>query len=215
MLVGINHDEICIVRLQQTQSHGNRSATSLPGDPSPCMKAIPSPQTSASGSGQSAAKALLNSLFTSTVLQAVRPETTPTAQPTSAKSFERCHSKKGNRDSRKPLIKAADVNIPALSRQLTSELSWAGNQHERFRWSHESGRWGSTLKRVLDISAMTFTLSGFDAWTFQIVCCGSLLILEALRRDGERLSTVLQPMDCTRQRAHALIRQPSCTLLGH
>ena len=67
---------------------------------------------------------------------------------------------------------------------------------------------------VLDISAMTFTLSGFDAWTFQIVCSGSLLVLEALRRDGERLSTVLQPMDCTRQRAHALIRQPSCTLLG-
>ena len=64
------------------------------------------------------------------------------------------------------------------------------------------------------ISAMTFTLSGFDAWTFQIVFYGSLLVLEALR-DDERLSTVLDPMDCTRQRAHALIRQPSCTHLGH
>ena len=64
------------------------------------------------------------------------------------------------------------------------------------------------------ISAMTFTLSGFDAWTFQIVFYGSLLVLEALR-DDERLSTVLDPMDCTRQRAHALILQPSCTLVGH
>ena len=63
------------------------------------------------------------------------------------------------------------------------------------------------------ISAMTFTLSGFDAWTFQIVFYGSLLVLEALH-DDERLSTVLQPMDCTRQRAHALTRQPSCTLVG-
>ena len=51
------------------------------------------------------------------------------------------------------------------------------------------------------ISAMTFTLSGFDSWTFQIVFYGSLLVLD--------------PMDCTRQRAHALIRQPSCTLVGH
>ncbi len=67
---------------------------------------------------------------------------------------------------------------------------------------------------VLVISAMTFTLSGFDAWTFQIVFVGSLLVLEAFRGE-ERFSTVLQPMDCTRQRAHALIRQPSCTLLGH
>ena len=92
---------------------------------------------------------------------------------------------------------------------------WLGNQPERFSWSHDSEQWGSTLLMVLVISAMTFTLSGFDAWTFQIVGCGSLLVLEALRRDGERLSTVLQPMDCTRQRAHALIRQPSCTLLGH
>ena len=63
------------------------------------------------------------------------------------------------------------------------------------------------------ISAMTFTLAGFDAWTFQIVFYGSLLVLEALH-DDERLSTVLQPMDFTRQRAHALIRQPSCTLVG-
>ena len=63
------------------------------------------------------------------------------------------------------------------------------------------------------VSAMTFTLSGVDAWTFQIVFYGSLLVLEALR-DDERLSTVLDPMDCTRQRAHALIRQPSCTLVG-
>ncbi len=63
------------------------------------------------------------------------------------------------------------------------------------------------------ISAMTFTLSGFDSWTFQIVFYGSLLVLEALH-DDERLSTVLDPMDCTRQRAHALIRQPSCTLVA-
>ena len=63
------------------------------------------------------------------------------------------------------------------------------------------------------ISAMTFTLSGFDSWTFEIVFYGSLLVLEALH-DDERLSTVLDPMDCTRQRAHALIRQPSCPLLA-
>ena len=63
------------------------------------------------------------------------------------------------------------------------------------------------------IFAMTFTLSGFNSWTFQIVFYGSLLVLEALR-DDQRLSTVLQPMDCTRQRVHALIRQPSCTLVG-
>jgi len=215
MLAGVNHDELCIVRLKQTQSQGNRLSTGLPGDPCPCMKASPGPQTSASSSGQSAAKTPLSGPFTSTVLQAVRPKTTPTIQPTTAKSTERCHSQ--NKQQRFPQTSDPGCRRKRshLSRQQTSELSWARNQHERFRWSLKSERWGSTLKRVLDISAMTFTLSGFDAWTFQIVCCGSLLILEALRRDGERLSTVLQPMDCTRQRAHALIRQPSCTLLDH
>jgi len=29
------------------------------------------------------------------------------------------------------------------------------------------------------------------------------------------LSTILQPMDCTRTRIHELIRQPSCTLANH
>ena len=60
---------------------------------------------------------------------------------------------------------------------------------------------------------MTFTLSGFDSWTFQIVFYGSLLVLEALR-DDQRLSTVLNPMDCTRTRAHELIRHPSCSLIS-
>ncbi|MFM1900921.1 MAG: hypothetical protein RLZZ216_1497 [Cyanobacteriota bacterium] len=60
---------------------------------------------------------------------------------------------------------------------------------------------------------MTFTLSGFDSWSFQIVFYGSLLVLEALK-DDQRLSTVLNPMDCTRQRAHELIRRPSCSLIG-
>ena len=65
----------------------------------------------------------------------------------------------------------------------------------------------------LQTLTMTLTLSGFDSWTFQIVFYGSLLVLEALRAD-ERLSTVLEPMDCTRTRAHELIRCPSCTLIG-
>ena len=60
---------------------------------------------------------------------------------------------------------------------------------------------------------MTFTLSGFDSWTFQVVFYGSLLVLEALR-DDQRLSTVLNPMDDTHARAHELLRRPSCTLVG-
>ena len=60
---------------------------------------------------------------------------------------------------------------------------------------------------------MTFSLSGFDSWTFQVVFYGSLLVLEALR-DGERLSTVLNPMDDTHARAHELIRCSSCSLIG-
>ena len=61
---------------------------------------------------------------------------------------------------------------------------------------------------------MTFTLSGFESWTFQIVFYGSLLVLEALC-DDQILSTELAPMDDTQARAHELIRRPSCTLIGH
>ena len=61
---------------------------------------------------------------------------------------------------------------------------------------------------------MTFTLSGFESWTFQIVFYGSLLVLEALR-DDQILSTELAPMDDTQARAPELIRRPSCTLIGH
>lgn len=61
---------------------------------------------------------------------------------------------------------------------------------------------------------MKFQLAGFESWTFQLVFCGSLLVLEA-ERDGVLLSTILQPMDCTRTRIHELIRQPSCTLANH
>ena len=59
---------------------------------------------------------------------------------------------------------------------------------------------------------MTFTLSGFDAWTFQVVFYGSLLVLEAFQ-DELRLSAVLTPMDDTRCRAHQLITSPSCALI--
>ena len=40
---------------------------------------------------------------------------------------------------------------------------------------------------------------------------GSLLVLEALK-DDLKLSTVLEPMDSTFSRAHALISGPSCAL---
>ena len=58
---------------------------------------------------------------------------------------------------------------------------------------------------------MTFSLPGFDQWTFQVVMLGSLLVLEAL--NGEQiLSAVLEPMDSTRARAHELINRPCCAL---
>ncbi len=60
---------------------------------------------------------------------------------------------------------------------------------------------------------MTFSLPGFDQWTFQIVMFGSLLVLEALNGD-QTLSTVLEPMDSTRARAHALINRPCCALVA-
>ena len=60
---------------------------------------------------------------------------------------------------------------------------------------------------------MTFTLPGFDHWSFQVVFYGSLLVLEAMQ--GElRLSTVLNPMEDTRSRAHQLISCPSCALIN-
>jgi hypothetical protein len=40
----------------------------------------------------------------------------------------------------------------------------------------------------------------------------SLLVLEALSGD-QKLSTVLEPMDCTRVRAHGLINRPCCALV--
>ena len=60
---------------------------------------------------------------------------------------------------------------------------------------------------------MTFTLSGFDTWTFQVVFYGSLLVLEAIQ-DEMRLSAVLTPMDDTRSCAHQLISSPSCALIN-
>jgi len=60
---------------------------------------------------------------------------------------------------------------------------------------------------------MTFSIPGFDQWTFQIVMFGSLLVLEALNGD-QTLSTVLEPMDSTRARAHALINRPCCALVS-
>ena len=59
---------------------------------------------------------------------------------------------------------------------------------------------------------MTFTLPGFDPWTFQLVMLGSLLVLEAMA-DDMVLSTVIEPLDCTHSRAHALINHPSCALI--
>jgi len=58
---------------------------------------------------------------------------------------------------------------------------------------------------------MTFSLPGFDQWTFQVVMLGSLLVLEALNTE-QNLSTVLEPMDSTRARAHELINRPCCAL---
>ena len=60
---------------------------------------------------------------------------------------------------------------------------------------------------------MTFTLSGFDTWTFQVVFYGGLLVLEAMQ-DELRISAVLNPMDDTRSRAHQLISRPSCALIS-
>ena len=60
---------------------------------------------------------------------------------------------------------------------------------------------------------MTFTLPGFDHWTFQLVFYGSLLVLEAMQ-DDLRASAVLNPMDDTRSRAHQLISQPSCAVIS-
>ena len=48
---------------------------------------------------------------------------------------------------------------------------------------------------------MTFSLPGFDQWSFQTVMLGSLLVLEALK-DDQTLSTVLEPMNSTFSRAH-------------
>ena len=59
---------------------------------------------------------------------------------------------------------------------------------------------------------MTFSLPGFDQWSFQTVMLGSLLVLEALK-DDQKLSTVLEPMDSTFSRAHSLINRPSCSLV--
>ena len=58
---------------------------------------------------------------------------------------------------------------------------------------------------------MAFSLAGFDQWTFRIVMFGSLVVLEAFSND-EILSTVLEPMDSTRARAHELINRPCCAL---
>ena len=60
---------------------------------------------------------------------------------------------------------------------------------------------------------MTFVLPGFDHWSFQVVFYGSLLVLEAMQ-DDLRLSTVLNPMEDTRSRAHQLISCPSCALIN-
>ena len=57
---------------------------------------------------------------------------------------------------------------------------------------------------------MSFTLNGFDAWTFQVVFYGSNLILEAIR-GHETLSSILLPMADTRVEAHRLISNPSCS----
>ena len=64
-----------------------------------------------------------------------------------------------------------------------------------------------------NVRAMTFTLSGFDPWTFQVVFYGGLLVLEAIQ-DDLRMSAVLHPMDDTPSRAHQLISRPSCPLIS-
>jgi hypothetical protein len=42
---------------------------------------------------------------------------------------------------------------------------------------------------------------------------GSLLVLEALR-DNQILSTVIDPLDSTCSRAHALLNRPCCALVA-
>ena len=72
---------------------------------------------------------------------------------------------------------------------------------------------GAKTMQSVPSQAMTFTLPGFDQWSFQIVFFGSLLVLEALHGD-QTLSTVLEPLDSTAMRAHELINHPRCVLLS-
>ena len=39
------------------------------------------------------------------------------------------------------------------------------------------------VQTTQNVRAMTFTLSGFDHWTFQVVFYGGLLVLEAMQDD--------------------------------
>lgn len=58
---------------------------------------------------------------------------------------------------------------------------------------------------------MTFQLPGIDSWTFQIVICGSLLLLEGLH-EGHRCSAWLEPLEIPRRLAYQLMQQPRCAL---
>lgn len=60
---------------------------------------------------------------------------------------------------------------------------------------------------------MTFTLPGFDSWTFQLVLCGSAMVLMAMRGE-DRLSTLLEPGDSRHRCADALLRFPCCALVA-
>ena len=72
---------------------------------------------------------------------------------------------------------------------------------------------GDGVTNPKKVRVMTFTLSGFDHWTFQVVFYGSLLVLEAMQ-DDLRISAVLNPLDDTRNRAHQLISRPSCAVIS-
>ena len=58
---------------------------------------------------------------------------------------------------------------------------------------------------------MSFQLPGAETWTFQIVICGSLLLLEGLSGDL-CCSAWLNPLESPRRLAYQLVNQPQCVL---
>ena len=64
-----------------------------------------------------------------------------------------------------------------------------------------------------DRSGMTFTLPGLLPWTFRIVLIGQKIVLEATS-EGQRLSTVLDPLSSRIRSGYDLIDTPQCALIN-